>query len=172
LFVGCLGDVLGALKHVYSHGIRRPESGLFINVGLGVTLAPQIYDNWTTDAEFILDNRQLYQNQEPVGRFAYNPKTDELAIGPMNEQHAIMIHNQTSSAPDEFVRGVYTSGKVMLRWYSTNPYADSDEIKAESFEAWWETKEMLEQNGMPPGMPVEMGVSTGDIQEEVGRFYR
>ena len=138
---------------------------------VGVTLAQQVYDNWTTDADFILDNQHLYRN-EPVGRFAYNPKTGELAIGPMNEQHSIMVHNQTSGPFDEFVRGVYTSGKILLRWYSTDPYAASDEIKSESFDAWWETKEMLEQNGMPPGMPIEMGVSTGDIQEEVGRFYR
>lgn len=139
---------------------------------VGVTMAEQFVNNWTTDAEFLLDNQQLYGEETHIGRFAYNPKTGELVIGPMTEMHAIMIHNQATSPPDEFVRGVYTGDKIMLRWYSTNPYAPSDEIKAESFDAWWDTKEMLERNGMPPGMPIEMGVSTSDIQEDVGTFYR
>lgn len=86
--------------------------------------------------------------------------------------HADLIANQASSPFDDFVRGVYANGKIMLRWYNSDPYATSDEIKATSFDAWFRTKSMLERNGMPPGMPVEMGLSTEDIQNEVGRNYK
>lgn len=147
---------------------------------IGITLAPQTMKNWTTDADFILDNTykytDMYGNTPTIGRFAYNPKTGELVWGPMEEQHAVMIHNQGNSPFDEFVRGVYDGSKVMLRWYNTDPYATPDEIQANSFDAWWDTKKMLEANGMPGGMEVQLGVDTGTIKEELGgelgRFYR
>jgi len=143
---------------------------------VGVTLSQSVHDNWTTDADFILDNISIYGDQSPVGRFAYNPKTGELVWGEMEVQHAQMIANQATSAFDEFVRGVYDGRQIMLRWYSTDAYATQDEIQTESFDAWWDTKQMLEANGMPPGMEVKLGVDTAGIKQELGgemgRFYR
>lgn len=48
-----------------------------------------------------------------------------------------------------------------------SPYKSKEEIQAESFEAWWATKQMLERKGLPPGMEVELGVSTGDIAQNI-----
>lgn len=147
---------------------------------VGVKLAPQIEQHWTTDADFILDNTYKYSDMhgdyKTIGRFAYNPSTGELVWGPMDEQHAVMIHNQSSSPFDDFVRGVYDGNRVMLRWYNNDSMATPDEIQARSFDAWWDTKQMLERNGMPPGMDVELGVDTATIKEELGgewgRYYR
>lgn len=135
-------------------------------------LHPRILETWNIDEEFILNSTPMYKEDEHVGRFAYNPKTGELVIGGMSALHAQEVGWQSNSPFDDFVRGVYTGDKIMLRWYSTNPYASSDEIKAESFDAWYDTKVMLERNGLPAGMPVEMGVSTEDIKDDVGSFYR
>ena len=138
---------------------------------VGVKLATQAIDNYDFDADFILDAKNKYTGQV-VGRFAYNPKTRELAIGDMTTMHAITIGNQfRKSKFDDFVRGVYTGDKVMLRWYG-DPMLSRDEIKSASFEAWYDTKEMLEKNGLPPGMPVEMGVTTETLKEELGTFYK
>ena len=137
-----------------------------------IKLNPRIYELWDINEDFILDSTPKYKNDEHVGRFAYNPKTGELVIGTMTNQHAIEIAWQASSPFDEFVRGVYTGDSVMLRWYSTNPYASSDEIKAESYDAFYDTQIMLKRNGLPPNVIVNFGVSTEDIRQDVGRFYR
>lgn len=137
----------------------------------GVKLAPQVFENWELSPEFILDSKRMHSG-EPVGRFAFNPDTKEMVIGTIGQSHAELIANQAISLFDDFVRGVYSNGKIMLRWYSSDPYATADEIKADSFDAWFRTKSMLERNGMPAGMPVEMGLSTEDIQNEVGRNYK
>lgn len=147
---------------------------------VGVILAPQLQQNWTTDADFILDNTHKYTDMhggtKTIGRFAYNPATGELVWGPIEEQHAAMIHNQATSPFDDFVRGVYDGNKIMLRWYNTDPYSTPDEIQAQSFDAWWDTKKMLEDNGIPGGMEIQLGVDTGSIKNELGgelgRFYR
>jgi len=146
----------------------------------GVVISPQIAVNWTTDADFILDNKFKYSDMhggyKTIGRFAYNPKTGEMVWGPMEEQHAVMIHNQSNSPFDNFIRGVYDGNQIMLRWYNPDPYASPDEIQAASFDAWWDTKRMLETNGLPAGMEIKLGVDTGTIKEELGgelgRFYR
>lgn len=149
--------------------IHLKQAMLFLEA---VKLAPRILETWNIDEEFILNSTPMYKEDEHVGRFAYNPNTGELVIGPMTEMHSIMIHNQSGSPFEEFVRGVYTGDEIMLRWYSTNPYASSDEIKAESFDAFYDTELMLERNGKPPEVKVRKGVSTEDIREDVGTFYR
>lgn len=137
---------------------------------VGVQLSPIIKRNWTLDADFILDNVNKY-NDKRVGRFAYNPKTFELVWDNEMTQHAIMIMNQSGSPFDDFVRGAYDGNTVYIRWYSTNPQATADEIQAESFDAWWSVKKMLEANGMPAGMEVKLGVDTQDLKNEMGSFY-
>jgi hypothetical protein len=136
---------------------------------VGVKLSPSISDNWTLDADFILANTNKYSN-DPIGRFAYNPKTRELVWGPMSQMHAIMIGNQASSPFDDFVRGVYTGSSIMLRWYSAS--TDPDEVKAENFDAWYSTKQMLENNGLPGGIDVTFGADTAAIRNEVGGWYK
>ena len=138
---------------------------------VGVQLSPILERNWTLDADFILDNVNKY-NDKRIGRFAYNPKTFELVWDNENTQHAIMIMNQASSPFGEFVRGAYDGHTVYIRWYSDNPRATADEVQAASFDAWWSVKEMLEANGMPPGMEVRLGVNTQDLKNEMGSFYR
>ena len=138
---------------------------------VGVQLSQSVYDNWTTDAEFILDNKFKYGDGKSVGRFAYNPKTGELVWGDRITPHSALVYNQASSPFEEFVRGVYDGYTIMLRWYGTDPHAGSDVIKAQSFDAWWDTKQMLEANGLPAGMEVQLGVSTADIRQEVGREW-
>lgn len=139
---------------------------------VGVVLSDQVKRNWTTDADFILDNRFKYQKKDPIGRFAYNPKTKELVWDKMSKMHAHMIAEQSNSPFDDFVRGVYDGNKVMLRWYGTDPTMSAEDIKMESFNAWYDTKQMLEANGLPAGMPVEMGYSTEALRDEVGGWYR
>jgi len=132
----------------------------------GVKLSPIVTDNYDlAGVDFILDAKNRF-NGQPVFRFAYNPKTRELAMGPRNEMHAIMIHNQTSSPFEQFVRGVWDGSSIYLRWYSTDPYASPDDIKMQSFDAWADTKEMLERNGLPPGTEVQMGLSTQDLKDQ------
>ena len=135
---------------------------------VGVRISPQAMSMYDFDEEFILDSKHKY-SKEPVGRFAYNPKTRELVLGDMVQMHSIMIHNQSSSPFDDFVRGVYTGSRVMLRCYGS-PGMDKEEIRQKSFDAWYDTKAMLEANGLPGGMDVELGVSTQDIREEVGGY--
>ena len=111
----------------------------------GVKIDPRLYDLYDFESvDFILDAPHKYKGT-PIGRFAYNTETGELVFGPMNEMHAIMVQKWASSPFDQFVRGVYDSGKIMLRWYAPNPYAPPDEIKAASFDQWWDTKQMLER---------------------------
>jgi len=137
-----------------------------------IKLHPRIYELWDISEGFILDSTPKYKGGDHVGRFAYNPKTGELVLGTLNAQHAQDIAWQATSNFDEFVRGVYTGDKIMLRWYSTNPYASSDEIKAESFEAFYDTQLMLKNNGMPSNVIVDFGVSTEDIKRDLGSYYR
>ena len=94
---------------------------------VGVKIFPYMEENWTLDADFILDNVHK-STGETVGRFAYHPKTRELVWDDLKTQHSIMMAHATGN-PDEFVRGVYDGNKIYLRYYSTNPYAKPDEIK-------------------------------------------
>jgi len=131
-------------------------------------LHPRILELWDINEDFVLDSNPKYEDDEHVGRFAYNPNTGELVIGTFKNQHAIDIGWQSSSPFDEFVRGVYTGDRVMLRWYSADPYATSEEIKMSSFNAFYDTELMLKNNGLPPGVQIERGVSTEDIAQETG----
>jgi len=138
----------------------------------GVKLSPVFSEHWNINPDFILNSSPKDNPKEHVGRFAYNPKTRELVMGTMHDMHAIIVRQQSSSAFDDFVRGVYDGTMIYLRWYGADPYADPDEIKAQSFDMWYETKQMLERNGLPSGMGVKMGVSTQDLKESIGNWYR
>jgi len=133
-----------------------------------VKLHPRVLELWDINEDFILDSNPKYEDDERVGRFSYNPNTGELVIETFKNQHAIDIGWQASSPFDEFVRGVYTGDKVMLRWYGANPYATSEKIKMDSFNAFYDTEEMLKRNGLPPGMQIDHGVSTEDIRQDTG----
>ena len=119
-----------------------------------------------------MDSKPKYEDYPHVGRFAYNPKTGELVLGTLKNMHAIDIGWQSNSPFDDFVRGVYTGDEIMLRWYSPDPYATSEEIMEASFNAFYDTELMLERNGKPSNVTVRRGVGTEDIQQEVGRFFK
>jgi len=145
--------------------IHLKQAMLFLEAA---KLHPRILELWDINEDFILDSSPKYEEDDHVGRFAYNPNTGELVIGTFKNQHAIDIGWQSSSPFDEFVRGVYTGDRVMLRWYSADPYATSEEIKMSSFNAFYDTELMLKNNGLPPGVQIERGVSTEDIAQETG----
>lgn len=137
---------------------------------VGVKIFPYMEENWTLDADFILDNTHK-STSEAIGRFAYNPNTKELVWGDIGTMHSAMMAH-ASGNPDEFVRGVYDGYQVYLRWYSANPYATSEDIKVDSFNAWYDTEQMLKENGLPSEMHVERGVTTEMLKEKVDPFYK
>lgn len=135
---------------------------------VGVVVNPRLLNNYE-DADFILDRVNKYDGTS-IGRFAYNPKTNELVWGPISERHAIMIHNFAHGKFDDFVRGFYSkpTGNIIIRWYSSDPYMPPEEIRSHTYNAWFDVKEMLEKNGLPGNITVAVGAGNEFIKNELG----
>lgn len=149
----------------HSESFPRATNGQWIDVNI-VPQQRTGYYGWVPTDEFILHMRPQHSiPNDPyayVGRFSYEPESQEFLMGRLDQKHAETIRQFGGHVFNKYVRGIYIRDQklVLIRAYF-NPldeqgvFHDDREYDPElDQQKTDQTLEMLIKNNLPPDIRV------------------
>ncbi|MBU89910.1 hypothetical protein CMO94_00080 [Candidatus Woesearchaeota archaeon] len=147
---------------------------------LGVDIVPEQregYHSWVPTDDFILHMRPQHSlPNDPyayVGRFSYEPESQEFLMGRLDQKHAATIDRFGNQVFNKYVRGIYLRNQrlILIRAYF-NPldeegvfHADRGYDPEEDQEKTDKTLEMLLRNNLPPDISTIIRVDNEVVKE-------